>query len=93
MLAFQESPNPTEEPLAIANKIAMADITKEDIVQQPAADNVNTTTNTVDEQRPRKSFFQAALPVFAAGAGLFSDGYVGNVSTLISSIGRLALSC
>lgn len=31
--------------------------------------------------RPQKSFFQAALPVFACGAGLFSDGYVNNVRT------------
>ena len=28
----------------------------------------------------RKSWFQAALPAFACGAGLFSDGYVNNVS-------------
>ncbi|KAG5978020.1 hypothetical protein E4U54_007059, partial [Claviceps lovelessii] len=25
-----------------------------------------------------KTFFEAALPVFACGAGLFSDGYINN---------------
>lgn len=29
----------------------------------------------------RKPFFQAAMPVFACGAGLFSDGYINNVRT------------
>lgn len=28
-----------------------------------------------------KPFFQAAMPVFACGAGLFSDGYINNVRT------------
>lgn len=36
----------------------------------------------------RKSFFEAALPVFACGAGLFSDGYINNVSDFIYSPGR-----
>ena len=35
---------------------------------------------TLDDALERKSFFQAALPVFACGAGLFSDGYINNVS-------------
>lgn len=58
--------------------------------REPAALVVNepaevTTSNdshvaAVSPAKPQKSFFQAALPVFAAGAGLFSDGYVGNVS-------------
>lgn len=30
----------------------------------------------------RKPFLQAVLPVFACGAGLFSDGYINNVSFL-----------
>ncbi|PNY27566.1 metabolite transport protein [Tolypocladium capitatum] len=32
----------------------------------------------LDASLPRKPFFQAALPVFACGAGLFSDGYINN---------------
>lgn len=36
--------------------------------------------NTIEDALERKSFFQAALPVFACGAGLFSDGYINNVS-------------
>lgn len=36
-------------------------------------------TNDLDTALERKSFFQAALPVFACGAGLFSDGYINNV--------------
>lgn len=36
--------------------------------------------------RPQKSFFQAALPVFACGAGLFSDGYVNNVIGSVSTV-------
>ncbi|KJZ73324.1 hypothetical protein HIM_07328 [Hirsutella minnesotensis 3608] len=34
--------------------------------------------------RPRKPFMEAALPAFACGAGLFSDGYINNV---IGSVG------
>lgn len=79
------SPNHTQSFFTVVNIIAMADATK-DTVQQTAVDNVDNNTTTVDEQRPRKSFFQAALPVFAAGAGLFSDGYVGNVSLLIAPL-------
>lgn len=29
---------------------------------------------------PQKSFKEAILPVMACGAGLFSDGYINNVS-------------
>ncbi len=35
--------------------------------------------HTIEDALERKSFFQAALPVFACGAGLFSDGYINNV--------------
>ncbi|OAQ58621.1 MFS phospholipid transporter [Pochonia chlamydosporia 170] len=37
----------------------------------------------------RKSFFQAALPVFACGAGLFSDGYINNVIGSVNTILKL----
>ncbi|KAK1948928.1 hypothetical protein LY78DRAFT_649576 [Colletotrichum sublineola] len=30
---------------------------------------------------PRKPFREAIVPVIACGAGLFSDGYINNVST------------
>lgn len=43
--------------------------------------------------RPQKPFFQAALPVFACGAGLFSDGYVNNVSRLRARPCRLLSIC
>lgn len=34
-----------------------------------------------EEPRPRKPWTKAAMPVFACGAGLFSDGYINNAST------------
>jgi MFS family permease len=34
----------------------------------------------------RKTFFQTALPVFACGAGLFSDGYVNNVIGSVNTV-------
>ncbi|GAB0132297.1 hypothetical protein EsDP_00000738 [Epichloe bromicola] len=37
----------------------------------------------------RKSFFQAVLPVFACGAGLFSDGYINNVIGSVNTILKL----
>lgn len=51
-------------------------------VEEPAGITTANDANVaaVSPAKPQKSFFQAALPVFAAGAGLFSDGYVGNVS-------------
>ena len=33
-----------------------------------------------EESQPRKPWTKAAMPVFACGAGLFSDGYINNVS-------------
>ncbi|KHN96128.1 MFS phospholipid transporter Git1 [Metarhizium album ARSEF 1941] len=48
--------------------------------QQPAA------FGTALEQ---KSFFQAALPVFACGAGLFSDGYINNVIGSVNTVLKL----
>lgn len=37
----------------------------------------------------RKTFFQTALPVFACGAGLFSDGYVNNVIGSVNTVLKL----
>lgn len=46
-------------------------------------DNANdvggSSQNEEEPQVPQKSFFMTALPVFACGAGLFSDGYINNV--------------
>ena len=36
--------------------------------------------DTLGNTLARKSFFETVLPVFACGAGLFSDGYINNVS-------------
>lgn len=36
---------------------------------------------SIEDALERKPFFEAALPVFACGAGLFSDGYINNVRT------------
>lgn len=41
---------------------------------------VEPVANDLDTSLERKPFMQAALPVFACGAGLFSDGYINNVS-------------
>ncbi|KAJ4154746.1 hypothetical protein LMH87_000025 [Akanthomyces muscarius] len=41
--------------------------------------NLDDEKPTIENALERKSFFQAALPVFACGAGLFSDGYINNV--------------
>ncbi|OAQ99226.1 hypothetical protein LLEC1_01879 [Akanthomyces lecanii] len=41
--------------------------------------NIDDEKPTIENALERKSFFQAALPVFACGAGLFSDGYINNV--------------
>lgn len=46
--------------------------------------NLDDEKPTIENALERKTFFQAALPVFACGAGLFSDGYINNVSILSS---------
>lgn len=33
-----------------------------------------------EDGAPRKSFWEVMMPVFACGSGLFSDGYINNVS-------------
>ncbi|GAO19234.1 uncharacterized protein UV8b_00080 [Ustilaginoidea virens] len=40
-------------------------------------------------RQPSKSFFQAVLPVFACGAGLFSDGYINNVIGSVNTLLKL----
>lgn len=51
-----------------------AESTSEPDQQSPAAEPALETA------LQRKPFLQVVLPVFACGAGLFSDGYVNNVS-------------
>ncbi|KAG5979514.1 hypothetical protein E4U55_005090 [Claviceps digitariae] len=53
-------------------------------VQETAAEET-----AVEMELPRKSFFQAAMPVFACGAGLFSDGYINNVIGSVNTILKL----
>lgn len=43
-------------------------------------DNAGSHQASVDDAPKQKPFLQAALPVFACGAGLFSDGYINNAS-------------
>lgn len=43
----------------------------------------------IEMAAPRKSFFRTALPVFACGAGLFSDGYVNNVIGSVNTVLKL----
>lgn len=52
-----------------------------DIAREAEArhDKAQESNEPVEVQH--KTFWQAALPVFACGAGLFSDGYINNVST------------
>ncbi|OAA35277.1 MFS phospholipid transporter Git1 [Metarhizium rileyi] len=49
---------------------------RQEVGQQPALETALV----------RKSFFQAALPVFACGAGLFSDGYINNVIGSVNTV-------
>jgi hypothetical protein len=35
----------------------------------------------VQDDIPQRPWMETALPVFACGAGLFSDGYINNVSS------------
>ncbi|CAM1501567.1 Fc.00g035510.m01.CDS01 [Cosmosporella sp. VM-42] len=42
--------------------------------------------NDAGSPGPQKSFWQAALPVFACGAGLFSDGYINNVIGSVNTV-------
>ncbi len=51
--------------------------------------NLDDEKPTIENALERKSFFQAALPVFACGAGLFSDGYINNVGLILFSLCNL----
>jgi MFS family permease len=51
----------------------------------PAEDSPEEEAYVVNDA-PTKSFRHAILPVIACGAGLFSDGYVNNVSTDITPV-------
>ena len=45
--------------------------------RSPAEDVEETAVSDAPQPKP---FREAAMPVFACGAGLFSDGYINNVS-------------
>ncbi|KOS20477.1 putative metabolite transport protein [Escovopsis weberi] len=40
----------------------------------------------IEVAAPRKTMLEAAMPVFASGAGLFSDGYVNNVIGSVNTV-------
>ena len=52
------------------------------------AESVADTTidPPLEEAIAQKSLFKRALPVFACGAGLFSDGYINNVSVSVNQL-------
>jgi hypothetical protein len=47
--------------------------------RSPGEDVEETALSDAPQPKPWR---QAAMPVFACGAGLFSDGYINNVSAL-----------
>ncbi|KAM3453525.1 hypothetical protein MY3296_003756 [Beauveria thailandica] len=58
----------------------MSDIQSKDVPVVHSGDQTEDLQKpSIDDALQRKTFFQAALPVFACGAGLFSDGYINNV--------------
>ncbi|KAK2599108.1 glycerophosphoinositol permease [Conoideocrella luteorostrata] len=61
------------------------------VEQAKEADNHDVQVQQSNEptDRPYKSFWQAALPVFACGAGLFSDGYINNVIGSVNTVLKL----
>lgn len=40
--------------------------------------------HTPQDDIPQRPWMETALPVFACGAGLFSDGYINNVRTAVN---------
>lgn len=52
-----------------------------DIAREAEARHDKAQESNEPAEVQHKTFWQAALPVFACGAGLFSDGYINNVST------------
>ncbi|KAM3515631.1 hypothetical protein MY11210_000809 [Beauveria gryllotalpidicola] len=58
----------------------MSDIQSKDVAVVHSGDHTEDLQKpSIEDALQRKTFFQAALPVFACGAGLFSDGYINNV--------------
>ncbi|PMB69547.1 putative metabolite transport protein [Beauveria bassiana] len=58
----------------------MSDIQSKDVPVVHSGDHTEDLQKpSIEDALQRKTFFQAALPVFACGAGLFSDGYINNV--------------
>lgn len=64
----------------------MSDLNEKDINNDVGVSR-DDTRDSQDEQleQPKVSWRKAILPVFACGAGLFSDGYVNNVRSQLSS--------
>ncbi|KAG5920346.1 hypothetical protein E4U42_006220 [Claviceps africana] len=56
---------------------------------QPVQETTDAKETAVETIVPRRSFFEAALPVFACGAGLFSDGYINNVIGSVNTVLKL----
>ncbi|PHH84915.1 hypothetical protein CDD83_1182 [Cordyceps sp. RAO-2017] len=60
--------------------------------RERAAENVGDRTSeraSVRHTIGSRSFLQTALPVFACGAGLFSDGYINNVIGSVNTVLKL----
>lgn len=53
--------------------------------RQPANESLESEA-TLAPAIEHKSFFKRALPVFACGAGLFSDGYINNVIGSVTTV-------
>lgn len=49
----------------------------------------NERNEPVLEERPVMPFWEAVVPVFACGAGLFSDGYINNVIGSVNTVLKL----
>ncbi|KYK54469.1 hypothetical protein DCS_06427 [Drechmeria coniospora] len=52
-------------------------------------EDVDAAVDVAVEERRQKPFLEAALPVFACGAGLFSDGYINNVIGSVNTVLKL----
>lgn len=49
--------------------------------KEPSESELRAQEVVDQDTTPRKPFREAIVPVIACGAGLFSDGYINNVST------------
>ncbi len=52
----------------------------------------NASATDLETVVQHKTFMEAAMPVFACGAGLFSDGYINNVGDIPCSILALRIA-